>query len=784
MKRIAKTTVFILVCLLVFAHVNAQSPKKVMKAGKTQLKEYKYDDAVISFTEAIKTSPTLVEAYVLRAQCYEKLNKLQEAADDYAKASEMDPKNFQYCDNAGRLYYLLGKYNDAIHMLNRSISLNKGSLNAYLIKVNCLMQLKNYSEALATCDQALVIKKTALNYYNHGMVSEKLNNDKVAETDYRKSLLIDKKFKESYVGLANVLTRQNKTDDALKYCNQVIALYPSYTEAYILRSSINYKKSDLTTALIDIARAIELDPQNDKLYFTRAGYYYEMKQFQKAVDDYTKVLSLNSTQLVAFYNRASLYEEMGKTTDAVSDYNNFIKLAFNNPASAELVTKAKQKVYDLSSEAIKPEIALDSPVVNTNGAIEVALNAKKVHLKGIVKDQSNIEYVKVNDKEVSIDPNSNNVSISQEIILADADKITISVSDVYHNKSTITYKIVRTEIDPPVIDIITPYTSDYFEVFLDSEAPTVFLEGKIADESRIKAIYVDTFEAKFLSEQQNPNFSIQLNIAGKDNIKVKAIDIFGNTTERTYKLNRESAKILAENPMGKTWVLFINNSNYESFASLDGPAKDITTMRAAFSKYDIHNFIEKKNMTKLQMEKFFSIELRDLVKNNKVNSLLVWYAGHGKFVNETGYWVPVDAKRDDEFTYFNVNSLKAAMQSYSNYITHVLVITDACESGPSFYAAMRSGAKKRECGNYEATKFKSSQVFSSAGYELAADNSQFTKTFAKSLDYNTNSCIAIDNIVITVIESVGQGSKQAPKFGKIQGLEDEDGTFFFMKKVK
>jgi hypothetical protein len=122
------------------------------------------------------------------------------------------------------------------------------------------------------------------------------------------------------------------------------------------------------------------------------------------------------------------------------------------------------------------------------------------------------------------------------------------------------------------------------------------------------------------------------------------------------------------------------------------------------------------------------------------------------------------------------------MQSYSKYITHTLVITDACESGPSFYAAMRSGVTKRDCGNYQPTKFKSSQVFSSAGYELASDNSQFTKTFAKSLDYNTNSCIAIDNIVLQVQEAVGQNQKQIPKFGKIQGLEDEDGTFFFIKK--
>jgi hypothetical protein len=235
--------------------------------------------------------------------------------------------------------------------------------------------------------------------------------------------------------------------------------------------------------------------------------------------------------------------------------------------------------------------------------------------------------------------------------------------------------------------------------------------------------------------------------------------------------------------MGKTWVVFIDNSDYRSFATLDGPVKDIQTMRAAFSKYDIHNIIEKKNMTKQQMERFFAIELRDYVRDQKVNSLLVWYAGHGKFINETGYWIPVDAQRDEEFSYFNVNALKAYMQSYANYITHVLVVTDACESGPSFYAAMR-GAKERNCGDYASTKFKSSQVFSSAGAELAADNSPFTKTFARTLDYNSNDCIAIDNIVNKVTAAVSQGQKQSPKFRNITRLDEQDGTFFFIKKTK
>jgi len=263
---------------------------------------------------------------------------------------------------------------------------------------------------------------------------------------------------------------------------------------------------------------------------------------------------------------------------------------------------------------------------------------------------------------------------------------------------------------------------------------------------------------------------------------VVAEDLFGNTVEQEFRLNREGAIIAETNPMGKTWVIFIENSNYESFASLDGPIKDVSLMKSALANYQIHNIIHKQDMSKSDMERFFSIELRDLVRSNRVNSLMVWYAGHGKYINEVGYWIPVDAQRDDEFTYFNINSLKAGMQSYSNNITHTLVVTDACESGPTFYQAMRSTNEEKSCDNWQATKLKSSQVFSSAGYELAVDNSQFTRTFANALVNNPNACIPIENIVNTVSQAVEKNNQQKPKFGKIAGFEDENGTFFFIAK--
>lgn len=780
MKRYAHHSLAILAFVL-SPVLFAQTAKSHLKEGKSAIKAEQYEAAVHALTKSLALDNKNSETYRLRAIANEHTDRYLTAARDYQKASEIKPSDYKSAHAAGVLYYNMGRYEESVYCLNMATKAKAKFLDPYLYKVNCLIALGNYKEALLASELALGIKSSAENYFYHGLVSEHLRHYEVAEADYRKSIKKDKLFKESYLGLASTLLKQNKSDEALVICSKAIVIDTSFTDAYIKRSAIHFSKSDLISANADISKAISLAPGIDTLYLLRAGFLVDLKQQKAAIADYSKALELNPGNFMAHYKRGELHEAAGNKAAATSDYRAFIAATAGNATFEGMRKDADKRIYDLNLERNKPVIAVTSAVVKNNNVIEVALNKTSIMVTVKVTDENPITELKINNEKISVSGTQNEIESIQDIPLDGIDRISIIATDIYHNTSAVAYTIVRTEINPPVIKIVTPYTSAYNEIFLESEKEQIFIEGKITDESQIQSVLVDGNAALFDNSKTNPTFTLDLDVTGKNEIVISSTDVYGNTTEETYKLNRENAKILASNPMGKTWVIFINNSDYESFASLDGPAMDVSTMRAAFSKYDIHNVIEKKNMTKRQLERFFQIELRDYVREQKVNSLLVWYAGHGKFINETGYWIPVDADREDEFTYFNINALKAFMQSYSTFITHVLVVSDACESGPSFYAAMR-GSKERDCGDYSSTKFKSSQVFSSAGYELAADNSPFTKTFARSLNYNTDNCIAIDNIVVKVTEAVRQNQKQSPKFGKINGLEDEDGTFFFIKK--
>jgi hypothetical protein len=466
----------------------------------------------------------------------------------------------------------------------------------------------------------------------------------------------------------------------------------------------------------------------------------------------------------------------------MEDYAKITVLSEDDPKARRMLKDSEARLYELNREKVAPEVALISPIP-VNDTIEIRGDKAAILLSGKIKDKSKIKMVTINNGPVSIAAGKNGESeFLSNIDVSVANKVTIVVRDDYDNEKMLVYPIKRTEMVPPVVAILAPYTTEDGQVYLDSSTPNIAIQGKISDASQIRSITIGDVTASYRRDELNPGFTAILDVSNMSKFTVIAEDIYGNRQETEFRLNREGADIAANNPMGKTWVVFIENSSYETFASLDGPIKDVATIRRALANYQVHNVIHKKDMTKEEMEKYFSIELRDLVKKNQVKSLMIWYAGHGKFINDIGYWIPVDAKREDEFTYFNINGLKAGLQGYGDVVVHTLVVSDACESGPGFYTAMRSANEEPTCSNTIVAGAKSAQVFSSAGYELAVDNSKFTSTFANTLLNNKNACIPIETVVKSVTAAVATETGQKPKFGKIQGLEDMNGTFFFIAK--
>lgn len=757
-----------------------QSGKKYFKAGNEFVDNLKYEEAIAQYTSAIGLEPSNSNYYFVRGKTYEKLLKFEEAKADYEKSIVFEPKEAEVIISLGAVCNKLGKFDEALIYLNRASRVDKRNPRVYPEKIITLIGLEKYDQALRVSDTAIIIKDSPMNYYYRGICYVKLNNEIMGRKELEKAISKDKKLAEPRLALAGLLLNSDR-EEAMNQCNEVIRNNDRNTDAYLMRSNVYKKNLDYPNAINDISKNILIDPSNPVFYLARGTCYQEFNQHTNAINDFSKYISLNPNDPDAYFSRAKSYEEIMNYDKAMADYKKITVLSEFDMKARKMLKDARTRLYELNRETIPPEIIVIIPAVAEN-VVELRGNSNNITISGKIKEISNLDTLLINGQKILFGEKKNGENeFFANVDVTGKDAITILARDEYKNEKVLNLKLNRTEINPPKIAIIAPYTSEEGLVFLDEIKPTIFIEGKIEDESPIKSIEIDGVIASYRRDQLNPGFTANIEVSNINKFSVIAEDIYGNRKESEFKLNRDNALLAESNPMGKTWVVFIENSGYETFASLDGPIKDVSTIQRALANYQVSNTIHKKDMTKTEMERFFNIDLRDLVKTNQVKSLLIWYAGHGKFINDVGYWIPVDAKRDDEFTYFNINALKAGIQGYSN-LTHTLVVSDACESGPSFYQATRSDNEEPTCDNVKATTFKSAQVFSSAGYELAVDNSQFTQTFANTLINNKNACIPIESVVKSVTAAVANNNQQKPKFGTIAGLQDEDGTFFFIAK--
>ncbi len=779
--------ILLIFTLILFSvtQITAQSAKKLVRVGEKQLKGNKIQEAKASFTHAIKLDPNMVNAYWKRAEVYGRLGETDLAITDLDMVNKLDVENEVAWLKNANFNYTKKDYKKASQKYAGYLSIEDKDLKIYSKQVECLINIEDYTKALYYAEKKQKVKETPKGFYEIANLHYILKNYKAAEVNFKSAIAGTPNNIEYHNGLALALFFQNRYDDCIGESNIVLHKNKNNKKAYLTRAKAYHKKIEYTSAINDMSNILVQFPDDDD-YIVNLNYrgdlYLEFSQHMNAIADFSRVIGKDGSNSYALYKRAMAYEEISRSDDAIADLAKIVELSIAGLAVEEsILTSSSTKLFNLRRETNKPSLKLISDHVSDQ-KIRVTFDTQEVAVSLLLEDENKIKNLSINGEKVEIENNTGKVSFKQSLNIANKEEVKFSVEDIYGNIGQVVYAIQRVENVAPTVSFMLPYTNNNNEMILDADDSRVYFEGSVSDESLIRSIMIDDILIPFNRDVKNPAFTSNIDLREKTKIVVKVLDIYDNTLEVEYYLNREEALFAADSPMGKTWVVFIENSNYESFASLDGPIKDIRLMKTALVNYEIHNTIHLENMSKEQMERFFSMELRDMVKKANVNSLVVWYAGHGKFQNETGYWIPVDADRNDEFSYYNINNLKASMQVYATYLTHTLVITDACESGPSFYQAMRNDIEIRTCADENAVKFKSSQVFSSAGYELATDNSQFTRTFANSLVNNSDLCIPIERIVLNVGDAVSKDNQQKPQFGNISGLEDENGTFFFIKR--
>ena len=698
-----------------FSAAHAQDGKVFVKDAEKMRAAGQLDDALEQYGFAVRVDSNYVKALLGRASLYLDMGRMVDRMADMEHVARITPGDADNLTLTAMACLDAKAPAKALHYADEALNVKSKAMDALQTKVRACLALKDVTSARAAADAALSLKGTTDTYYLHALSRMASGDYTTADVDLDKVLEWNHLYEAAYVASGEtqlalyqsyrgVSMQMRALEKAINQGTLGLQLNPSSTELLIMRSKAYSLQKEFSKAIDDVSKCVALGREDSVVYYQRALYYHGFGQEQNAVNDLNKLLLASPDNVSFLLLRAECREANLDLDGAAKDLGLAEKQMKGDPAytAADLkgITASKERVqarvFEMNREADPPAITVVEPLLK-NDMVQVSSALNKVKVAGHIRDKSLIKAIVVQGTPADFDPEEKSPEFRATVPLAaDAREIEVMAEDVYGNRSTTTLKVQRTEGDPPALSVTQPEMSADRVAVLPADKNQIFVEGRTVDPSGIRSVMVDGMFASFIPDTISTDFSIKLDITGKNHFTVRAEDRYGNVTETMYMIQHAAPVVVAAkpapekpaaSPMGTAWIVYIENGNYKNLPAL--PNLGMDKMRKAFSKYQAQRTIVKKNLSKTDLERFFNIELRDLVRSGQVNTLLVWYEGHGRSQGGKAYWIPVDGKGDDIYSFYNYGPLKGLMENYSESIKTTLVVSDAAGNDPSFYELTR-----------------------------------------------------------------------------------------------
>lgn len=205
------------------------------------------------------------------------------------------------------------------------------------------LQMKQYRQEFDTVDDArkLEIKKeVARNSEKFSAVDELIKgNDFSARKDYAQALaaydraiLLDSQLAEAYNNRGIVKYELGQFLEAINDYTSAIALKKNYADALSNRGNAYAALNQFQNATSDFQAALKLNNNSATYHNNLGSAYLSQKNAAAAISEYTLAIKLNPNFADAYYNRAVAYYSQRDLTNALSDLNKASLLNPNDPA--------------------------------------------------------------------------------------------------------------------------------------------------------------------------------------------------------------------------------------------------------------------------------------------------------------------------------------------------------------------------------------------------------------------------------------------------------------------
>ena len=308
-------------------------------------------DAVAALRRAVELLPSESRPRYLLGLAMERSGDLSGAAEAFAGATRLDPKDVDSLTRWGQVLLRLGKPADAEGKFRAALELQPKSAEALEGLAQSLDQQKKPQAVDAYRDYlaAQPGDKAARSRLVHLLVEQQKYDEAVAENAKNNAgqpvTVDDLKLR------ADIEINQNKLDEAIATLRQATALAPADAQLHGGLGRIYLQKRQFADAEKELKSALELDRNNLSYWKDLSSSYYLAGNCQATLATLDVIEKAETGGAGTWFIRALCYDKLNQVQPALDAYRKFLELDENkNP---DQVWQANQRIHVLEKVAEK-----------------------------------------------------------------------------------------------------------------------------------------------------------------------------------------------------------------------------------------------------------------------------------------------------------------------------------------------------------------------------------------------------------------------------------------------
>lgn len=305
--------------------------ESIQQAGGLITQE-KYGQAVDILESVLREESLIPQAMLLLAQSYIKLDRREEAKEQFDHLLKDDPESVQALIGLANLLLEEGKREDVIALCKQTLSIDERNVQAYTILGDVHMDEKDYPHAFPYLEKAVEIQpKLTRNRLNLGACFVGLRQYDKAESLLQEIVSEHPKFPWAHYHLGLLYEEQERWGEAKKAYSEEVELYPENFMARFNLGKLLYRLGDIEGHQQQMEEVIRIAPKKAEGYlFLARGLLQKPGDIENVLELAQKGLSLaESSELKAlgYFLLADIYNrknQPGKAQEASKKARSYI----------------------------------------------------------------------------------------------------------------------------------------------------------------------------------------------------------------------------------------------------------------------------------------------------------------------------------------------------------------------------------------------------------------------------------------------------------------------------